>query len=156
MPFDRVDLALALAGEGGRFVRQHFHFGHVGGEEGHVVADEALQPLARLGVAARRERLLRTGEYPEKAALLDTEQQLLLASHVVVHAGERHVGRRSQVAHRGGVVALVGEDLRRPGQEMVEPLVVGAHGFERSFELLTYRLGSIGATSTILHNLHQP
>src|SRR5205823_8653255 len=39
----------------------------------------------------------------------------------------RHVGRRGEIAHRGQVVALVGENLRRPGEKVIEPLVVGAH-----------------------------
>src|SRR2546430_4323395 len=48
---------------------------------------------------------------------ISTDMQLLLAAHVVVHAGERHVGRRGEIAHRGRVIALVGEDLRRPRSE---------------------------------------
>jgi len=74
-----LTFALALAGEGVRFVRQQlFHFGHVGREEGHVVADEGLQPLARLGVAVRpRAARSATGEHPEEAALLDTETAAL-------------------------------------------------------------------------------
>src|SRR2546427_10218909 len=59
--------------------------------------------------------------------LFRSGEQLLLALHVVVHPGERHAARRRQVPHGGGVITPLGEDLRRPGEEMVEPLVVGAH-----------------------------
>src|SRR5207253_10542797 len=58
--------------------------------------------------------------------------------HVVIHAGERHPARRREVPHRGGVVALVGEHFRRPDQEMLQSLVVGAHEFERLFEFPRY------------------
>src|SRR5258705_7323779 len=101
-----------------------------GGKEGQREA-------ARLGGPKSSDRRFRTRQHPEKAALLDTEQQLLLATHVVVNAGERHIGRGGEIPHRGGVIALVGEDLRRPREELVEALVVGTHGFERSFELST-------------------
>src|SRR5216117_2359876 len=97
----------------------------------------AVGALAGQAGAAPGARALRTREHPHEAALLDTEEQLLLAADVVIHASERHVGRRGGIAHRSRVIALVGEDLRRPGQEVVEPLVVGAHGgFERLFEIV--------------------
>src|SRR5437879_7699911 len=94
-----------------------------------MVPDERLQPLDRVGVTAAQslERALGACQDAGEAALLDAVQQLFLAADVVVHPGERHPRGRGEVAHRGGVVALVGEHLRRPGQEVVQPLVVGAH-----------------------------
>src|SRR5439155_1315009 len=68
--------------------------------------------------------------------LLHEGKQLFLAAHVVVHAGERHPARRREVPHRGGVVALLGEHLRRPGQQVLQSLVVGAHGVRTLVRIL--------------------
>src|SRR5438128_2166126 len=83
-PLDRVDLSLPLAGEGIRFVRQHFHLRHVGGEERHVVTDERVQALPRVGVAPpqRGERALRARQDPHEAALLDPAEQHFLRAPV--------------------------------------------------------------------------
>src|SRR6058998_109231 len=133
-PLDGAHFALALTREGVRLVGQDLHLGHVRGEKGDVVADERVQPLERVRVGQSRQRTLGAGQHARETTILDAVQQLLLAPHVVVHPGERHAGRRREVPHRGGVVALVGEHLRRSGEELVQPLVVGPHGFERSFE----------------------
>src|SRR5438093_11158368 len=103
-----------------------------------MVADEQLEPLDRVGGGA--ERLLGAGEHPHEAALLDQGEQLRLAAHVVIHPGERHPARRREVAHRGRVIAPFGEHRRRPGQQVLQPLVVGAYELERLFEFRSYSL----------------
>src|SRR2546421_2786672 len=49
--FRSIDPAQPLAREGIGLVRQHLHLGHVGCEEGDVVADERLESLERVAVA---------------------------------------------------------------------------------------------------------
>src|SRR5439155_2724828 len=101
------------------------------------------QPLDRVGVTAAEplERALGPCQDAGEAALLDAVQQLFLAADVVVHPRERHPGGRGEVAHRRGVIALVGEHLRRPGEEVVQPLVVGAHGVRTVVRILKLEAG---------------
>src|SRR5205823_13334636 len=80
-------------------------------------------------------------QHAREAALLDAVQQLFLAADVVVHPGERHARSRGEVAHGGRVVALVGEHLRRPGQEVIQPLVVGAHRVRTVVRILKLEAG---------------
>src|SRR5207245_1655747 len=87
------------------------------------VLDGARRAIAR----HRGDRPAGAVQHASEAPLLDEGEQLLFALDVVVHPGERHAARRRQVPHGGGVIAPLGEDLRRPGEEMVEPLVVGTH-----------------------------
>src|SRR3989440_2761315 len=119
----------------GRLMREHLHFGHVLREKGDVVPDERLESLER--VAGRGDGLLRPLQDPRKTALLNQRQEVLFPTHVVVHPGQRHPACCGQVAHRRRMVALIGEDPGGAGKQMVEALVVGAHGFERAFECAT-------------------
>ncbi len=63
-----------------------------------------------------------------EAALLDHEQELLLAAEVVVEAGEADPGAPRQVADRGVVVAFLGEDLRGHVEQPPELLFVLQRG----------------------------
>jgi hypothetical protein len=91
-----------------------------------------VQPFVRIG--GFRHGLPGAFQDAGEAALLDQGEQVLLAPDVVVHPRERHPAGGGEVAHGGGVVALVGKDAGRAGEEVVETFVVGSHDFERSFE----------------------
>ncbi len=113
---------MPLGAQAVRLVRQHLHLVHVAGEEDDVVADEADQAID--GVGAGGHRLLGAAQHLLETPTLDVEQQLVLALHVVVHAGQAHPGRPREVAHGRGVVALLGEDPGRCAQQGAQALVV--------------------------------
>jgi hypothetical protein len=91
------------------------------------MTDERLQTVD--GVGCRGDCALGPFQDLGETALLDQREQVFFAADVVVHPGERHAAGGGQVPHGRGVVALVRKDPGGTGQQMVETLVVGPHGF---------------------------
>src|SRR5512140_2902331 len=90
------------------------------GEEREVVPHEDLELLlGRLAAAGAGDLL---GEERGEDALLDAEEQLLLALEVVVQAGEAVLRGARDVAHRGVVVAALGHERAGPDEEVARAL----------------------------------
>src|SRR6266498_2454620 len=135
-------------------MRQHLHLGHVVRKKRHVMPDERLQPLLRVGSGG--DCLPGALQDLGEAALLDQREQVLLATDVVVHPGERHAAGGRQVAHRGGMIALVREDPGGAGKEVIESLVVRSHGFRTIVRIPKLSTASYSGKGLIFGHLPRP
>jgi hypothetical protein len=107
------------------------------GEHQHVVAvgddvgDPGLEELAQL-LHRRRlggDDLARPRQQRFQQLVADRDQQVVLALDVVVEAAGGEAGRLGQLAHRGRVVAALGEQLRRRRHHLAAArFVTGAQG----------------------------
>src|SRR5260370_19766409 len=68
--------------------------------------------------------LLQTFEHSAKTVILDQKQQLFFRFAVMIQSGEAHASRPRYIAHRGGVIALLGKNARRGPQDQFELLIV--------------------------------
>ena len=82
----RVDAREEVAGERQRLVRQDLHLGHVRGKELEVILDEPLE--LPNGVGDPFEAFVKAGDYRGEVPVLDQEEELFLALHVVVEPRE--------------------------------------------------------------------
>jgi len=90
-----------------------------------VVLDEDAELRNRICNAF--ETLFQAFKHTAEAVVLDQKQQLLFRLAVVIQARKRHVRRARNVAHRGRVITLLGEDARRRAQDEFEFLIVSRH-----------------------------
>src|ERR1041385_8283741 len=70
------------------------------------------------------ETLLQAFKDTAEAVVLDQKQQLLFRLAVVIEAREADVRRTRDVAHRGRVITLLGEDARRRAEDELQFLIV--------------------------------
>ena len=61
--------------------------------------------------------LLEAFEHSSEAIVLNKKQEFLFRFAVVVEPGKADVGRARDVAHRGGVIILLGKDARGVAQD---------------------------------------
>src|SRR5688500_20047274 len=87
-------MRMQIAAQRFRLVEQHFHLGHVRGEERKVVLDKDAQFDYRL--VNFPELLLESLEHTSETVVLDQKQQLLFRAAVVIQTGQAHIGGRSE------------------------------------------------------------
>src|SRR4051812_41067113 len=108
-------------------MREHFHLGHVRGEEGKMVLYDEPQPLN--GLIRLLQTLLKTFEHAPEAVVLNEKEQLFFRLAVVVEASETDPCLPRDVAHGGRVITLRGEDARRIAQDKLQLLIVARESF---------------------------
>src|SRR5690349_7857668 len=72
--------------------------------------------------------LFKPFEHAAETVVLNQKQELLFGAAVMIQAREAHVSGARDVAHRRGVITLLGEDTRRSAQNKLELLIVTRNG----------------------------